>query len=79
MPNYLTIHLVDGPAIAVLTPKDEQPNYGDAAIMSAANQMFDLLGDLQKILLFSKDVIDLAPITERISIIFEKIAAEAEA
>lgn len=79
MLNYLSIRTEDGPAIAVLPPKDDKPNYGDAAVMAAANKMFNMLVEIQKTLLFSKDVIDLTEISDRISLIFEKIAAEGEA
>lgn len=77
--NFLSIRVEDGPTVAIVTPKDGHPNYGDAAIMAVSNKMFDLLVELQRDLVSNSDVINMTSYAERISVIFEKIAAEAGA
>jgi hypothetical protein len=77
IPDHLTIaHAETNEVIAVIPPKNGQPNWADAAALATAPNALETLIDIQVTLMNSKETIDLEEIVSKISLVFEKIAAE---
>jgi hypothetical protein len=79
LPNWLTVAQAEtNQPIAIVPPKDGQPNYGDAARFATSDVMLDTLIAIQEQLMTSKETVDLEEINDMISRCFEKINAEAD-
>ena len=77
--NHLAIRQAETrEAIAIVIPKNDQPNYADAAMFAATPHAIDCLIAIQEKLMTSKHTINLEEINMMISQVFEKIAAEAD-
>lgn len=79
-PGYLAIRTETDQCLAVVLP-DEQgnPNFSNAALMATAPHMLEALVEVSEQLNSSKDTINLEDLNETTSLVFEKLAAEADA
>lgn len=78
-PNFLFVRQSESNyVIAVLPPKDGQPNWHDAALLASAHLMLDTLIQIYELVNNSKDAYSIADINALICDPMEKIIIEAD-